>query len=79
MMVKDLVKKLLEVNQNYRVVVDGYEGGVDDMEKIKVINIALNANEEAYYGDHEELSDTLKDRFKKEGYKIVKAVYLTAR
>jgi len=54
------VKQLIEVlskleDQEARVMVKGYEGGVDDIGDIipAIVNIALDVNEEWYYGRHE--------------------------
>ena len=53
MTVKELIEKLKEFDENMRVVVAGYEGGVDDAENVKAVNIKLNQNTAWVYGKHE--------------------------
>lgn len=53
MTVKELVEKLKEFDENMRVVVAGYEGGVNDAELANAVKIKLNQNTEWYYGKHE--------------------------
>ena len=53
MTVKQLIKKLETMPQNSQVVVDGYEGGVDDIKVIAEVKIGLDYNQEQYYGRHE--------------------------
>ena len=53
--VGELVALLLKEDQNERVVVHGYEEGVNDCEGIARVNIALNVNIASYFGKHEVL------------------------
>ncbi len=65
MTVKELIESLSKIeDQNIRVMVRGYEGGVDDIiigngidnNTIvipAIVNVALDVNEEWYYGRHE--------------------------
>jgi hypothetical protein len=53
MTVKELIEKLKQYDENMRVVVSGYEGGVDDVGKLHETGIKLNANDAWYYGKHE--------------------------
>ncbi len=53
MKVKDLLSLLSQFPADLDVVVKGYEGGVDDVVAVKIINIQRDANEEWYYGRHE--------------------------
>lgn len=58
------VAELKELLNNYpdtaRVVVDGYEGGVNEVNNIELIKIKLNVNSAWYYGTHKEVdSDDL--------------------
>lgn len=53
MTVKELIEKLKEFDENMRVVVAGYEGGVDDAERANAVKIKLNQNTAWYYGKHE--------------------------
>ncbi len=54
MEVKELIKKLEEYPPEMRVVVSGYEGGVNDLEELKKVKVELNVNTAWYYGKHEE-------------------------
>lgn len=77
MTVKELIKALTEIeDQEVRVMVRGYEGGVDDIQdKTPAIeNIALDVNTEWYYGRHERVDD-MYDATNSE-YHIVKAIIL---
>lgn len=53
MTVQELIKILESLNSQTRVVVKGYEGGVNDVQSVADILIALNQNTEWYYGKHE--------------------------
>lgn len=57
MRVKDLIKQLQTLPQNYEVMVDGYEGGITLAYPPSVVKVALNANTESYYGPHEQVVD----------------------
>jgi hypothetical protein len=56
------------------VVVAGYEGGVDEMDKYELCDVELNVNTEWYYGKHEILSN--KDKPRNKDSTIVKGVKL---
>lgn len=60
MTVKELIEKLKDVDPKLRVVISGYEGGVNDLTYIEEINIRLNVNEEWFYGSHEQVDDDEK-------------------
>lgn len=56
MTVRELIKILEQIeDQEVRVMVKGYERGVDDIEGIlpAIVNVALDVNEKWYYGRHE--------------------------
>ena len=53
MTVKELIEKLKEFDENMRVVVAGYEGGVNDVEGANAVKIKLNQNTAWFYGKHE--------------------------
>ena len=53
MTVKELIEKLKEFDENMRVVVAGYEGGVDDATLADAVKIKLNQHTAWYYGKHE--------------------------
>ena len=55
MKVKELIEALSQLDPELMVVRSGYEGGVDEIIKIKIYDIELNVNTEWYYGKHEVL------------------------
>jgi hypothetical protein len=57
------------------VVIIGYEGGVDEMDKYELCDVELNVNTEWYYGKHEILEKGEKPKNKDST--IVKGVLLT--
>ena len=52
----ELIRLLSDHPPDLRVVVDGYEGGYDDLSvrQLQRIRIALGVGEEDWYGDHDE-------------------------
>lgn len=54
MTVAELIAELQEMPQDARVVVDGYEGGLADVDYVTTVSIVLNRNKADYYGPHEE-------------------------
>ena len=86
MTVRELVQALGKIeDQDIRVMVSGYEGGVDDIvigNGINnnttvipaIIHVALNVNTEWYYGKHERVGDENKDYLDK--FQVVKAIIL---
>jgi len=54
MTIAELIEKLKEYPQDLRVVVRGYEGGVDDVTYFEEMEIYLNYNTSWFYGKHEE-------------------------
>jgi len=61
MTVAELIEKLKEYPQDLRVVVSGYEGGVDDVGYFEEMDIYLNYNTVRFYGKHEEVCSWSKD------------------
>ena len=57
MKVKKLIELLSQMNPELMVVVAGYEGGVDEIDKFEMCDIELNVNTEWYYGKHEILAE----------------------
>ena len=57
MKVKKLIELLSQMNHELLVVVAGYEGGVDEIDKFEMCDIELNVNTEWYYGKHEILAE----------------------
>jgi hypothetical protein len=57
MKVKELMGWLQALDPELMVVVDGYEGGVKEATYVELETIALNVNDEWYYGSHEVIVD----------------------
>ena len=57
MKVKKLIELLSQMNPELMVVIGGYEGGVDEIDKFEMCDIELNVNTEWYYGKHEILAE----------------------
>ena len=77
MTIKELIKILQQVeDQEVRVMVKGYEGGVNDIDNNTpaIIHVALDVNEEWYYGAHETVDD-MYDAINS-NYHIIKAIIL---
>ncbi|MEA3370314.1 MAG: hypothetical protein U9Q40_03170 [Campylobacterota bacterium] len=53
MNVKELIRALEEYPKDMKVVVRGYESGVNDVENLSSYDVFLNCNTEWYYGKHE--------------------------
>ena len=53
MKVKDIIQKLQKMNPEDMAVVNGYEGGVNEISSVEPIKLKLNINSEWYYGKHE--------------------------
>ncbi len=86
MTVRELIESLSKVeDKEIRVMVRGYEGGVNDMiigngieDNTPAIQyVALDVNDEWYYGRHERVDDMYDVTSSK--YHIVKAIILQAR
>lgn len=74
MKVKELIEALSQLDPELMVVVAGYEGGVNEVDKSELCDIELNVNNEWYYGKHEMLAEGDKPRNKDST--IVKGVRL---
>ena len=74
MKVKQLIEVLSQLDPDLMVVVAGYEGGVNEVDKSELCDIELNVNDEWYYGKHEMLAEGDKPRNKDST--IVKGVRL---
>ena len=84
MTVRELIESLSKVeDQDLRVMVRGYEGGVDDIVignsidnniTPAIIHVALDVNTEWYYGAHERINDVYHED--REKYQVVKAVII---
>jgi len=75
MKVKELIETLSQLDPELMVVVAGYEGGVDEMDKYELCDVELNANDEWYYGKHDILENG--DKPTNKDSTIVKGVLLT--
>ncbi len=75
MKVKELIETLSQLDPELMVVVAGYDGGVDEIDKYELCDVELNVNTEWYYGKHEILEKGEKPKNKDST--IVKAVLLT--
>ena len=83
MTVRELIESLSKIeDQDIRVMTRGYEGGVNDMvigngiedNTPAIIDIALDVNDEWYYGRHERIEDVIMNA--RGEYTIVKAIVL---
>ena len=83
MTVKELIERLNKIeDQEVRVMVRGYEGGVNDIvigngiedNTPAIYEIALDVNDEWYYGRHERIEDVIMNA--RGEYSIVKAIIL---
>ena len=74
MRVKELIQKLSEFDPKMRVVVDGYECGYDEVDKIRTVRITPNpkAKEKDWEGEFEFVIDGDKE----ESQQIELALYL---
>ena len=54
MTVKQLIETLQQLDPEQMVVTSGYEGGYDEILAAGPIRLKLNANDEWYYGKHEQ-------------------------
>ena len=52
MTVQELINKLSTLDPNRRVIIQGYEGGYEDVGFISERSIKLNVNKSWYYGPH---------------------------
>jgi hypothetical protein len=56
--VKELIEKLQALDPELMVVRPGYEGGLTEVHYTTISTVALNFNEEWYYGEHQEIDGT---------------------
>lgn len=76
MTVTELIAKLRELPQDARVVIDGYEGGVEDVAVVTMVPILVNVRDiaDTMEGNHE-----LCEGFDDKGPASETAVYLPRR
>ena len=79
MKVRELIERLQEFDGDLPVVLPGYEDGVNDVDAVKQVEIALNVNPDSWvYGAHEEIVTEYEIRRYKGGrYEVTLAVRLT--
>jgi hypothetical protein len=57
MIVKELIEKLQALDPQLPALVNGYEGGCNDVSYISQIDIIRDVNNEWYYGAHENVKN----------------------
>jgi len=57
MTVSELIEELCKHSGNIRVVIRGYEDGVDDIQTLKILKLKLDTNKQWYYGKHSVAED----------------------
>jgi hypothetical protein len=72
MKVKELIEQLQTFDPELVVIQHGYEGGYNEASRVRTIEIALNVNDEWYYGPHEEYREG-----EHSGFERAKAVELS--
>ena len=55
MKIKDLILELNKHDPDTQVCLTGYEGGVYNPTKVLEVTVALDVNDEWYYGPHEQI------------------------
>ena len=76
MKIKDLISELQKHDPEMQVVRSGYEGGVEFVSRVLCYEVALDVNEEWWYGTHElVIHDLQKEELK--DYTKTQAVYIT--
>ena len=58
MTVKELIEQLQQLDPELHVFVDGYEGGYDDVTISEIKEIALNVNNDWWYGVNDNYDET---------------------
>ena len=57
MTVAELIEKLKTYPKDLKVLVDGYEGGFNEISAVKTIKVKLNVHTEEYNGPHDDVVD----------------------
>ena len=78
MTVKELKEYLNTItDENMKVLVDGYEGGIDEIAEFGIYKVALNVRERSWCGSHEEVDDYYDyDEINNKVYEKVDAIIL---
>ncbi len=79
MTVAKLIELLKKHDPDMPVIVNGYEGGFDDIARIEEVTISLNYHERDYLGTHEHYSTAEKEHSPSYAPKPVKALLLPRR
>jgi hypothetical protein len=61
MIIKELIEKLQKLDSNLPVLVNGYEGGCNDIKDLTEIQVIRDVNLEWYYGAHEKVESLHKN------------------
>lgn len=79
MIVKELIELLQRYDPNLHVMVDGYEGGLDDIfnTSLSLWSVGLNVNPEEYYGKHEPVGSYAFSHRHSSDTKIVDALVIS--
>ena len=62
MTIQQLIERLNEFPKDTRIMIDGYEGGYEDLEIIRESKVALNVheNDSPIYGNHDDCDESEK-------------------
>jgi hypothetical protein len=75
--IKELIEKLAQLDEEMLVMVNGYEGGLNELKTIEIKDVALDVNDDdSYEGPHEDLNAYGNSHLRDEGHPVVKAVVL---
>jgi hypothetical protein len=77
MKIKDLIKELQKHDPEMQVIRNGYEGGVDFVAHVACYEVALDVNEEWWYGKHEIVHQELDISKDYENHKKTQAVLIS--
>lgn len=77
MTVRELMELLSEFRPDARVMVDGYEGGVKGLERVRMVDVFVDYHSGmTYYGPHEVVSSEWVDEEDTKTYAKESVVYL---
>jgi hypothetical protein len=63
MTIKELVQKLQNYPEDTRVLVEGYEGGFDHVDRVREGVFVADISSKWYYGDHGEVKEHSNNTF----------------
>lgn len=75
MTVEELINALQQYDPKLRVVMRGYEGGMNDIDFLRPMQVALNVHDAWYYGKHED-ADAWFVKESREPYTVENAVLI---